>query len=126
MKLSICCSILLLTTLCCFPAEECTAQNKIPRTDQSLEAPRQTEVGARVYDRANAPDAVLEILRLSHSGVRPLTLDFSPQKKWPLSELGQTGIPENAIHLRGPDPEETTILAISQDGYLTVRQVLHD
>lgn len=253
MKLSICCSILLLTTLCCFPAEECTAQNKIPRSDQSLEAPRQTEDGerllyeswiggyrvgplrgalgiqqreiklvitvvegddvetdaktaaifgpsysiafhgcavaidgtvssfrrgsfgvqgggvdqltedelerlnhligqlpddnsklppvghrivlqvatgsevvARVYDRANAPDAVLEILRLSHSGVRPLTLDFSPQKKWPLSELGQTGIPENAIHLRGPDPEETTILAISQDGYLTVRQVLHD
>lgn len=85
-----------------------------------------SEVMARVNDRANAPDAVLEILRLSHSGVRPLTLDFPPQKKWPLSELGQTGIPENAIRFRGPDMEETTILAISYDGYLTVRQVLHD
>ena len=81
---------------------------------------------ARVYDRANAPETALEILRLSHSGIRPLTLDFSPQKKWPLSELSQTGIPKNAIRFRGPDMEETTILAISPDGYLTVRQVLHD
>ena len=81
---------------------------------------------ARVYDRANAPDTVLEILRLSHSGIRPLTLDFPPQKKWPLGELNQTGIPETAIHFRGPDREETTILAISSDGFLTVRQVLHD
>jgi WD40 repeat protein len=81
---------------------------------------------ARVYDRANAPETVLEILRLSHSGIRPLTLDFPPQKKWPLSELSQTGTPENAIRFRGPDMEETTILAISPDGYLTVRQVLHD
>jgi WD40 repeat protein len=79
-----------------------------------------------VYDRANAPETVLEILRLSHSGIRPLTPDFPLQKKWPLSELSQTGIPENAIRFRAPDMEETTILAVSSDGYLTVRQVLHD
>jgi len=85
-----------------------------------------SEILARVYDLANAPETVLEILRLSRSGIRPLTLDFSPKKKWLLSELSQTGIPENAIRLRGPDMEETTILAISHDGYLTVRQVLHD
>jgi WD40 repeat protein len=85
-----------------------------------------SEILARVYDRANAPETVLEILRLSHSGIRPLTVDFSPQNKWPLSRLRQTGIPENAIRLRGADIEETTILAISQDGYLSVRQVLHD
>ena len=85
-----------------------------------------SEVLARVYDRANAPETVLEILRLSHSGLRPLTRDFPPQKKWPLSELSQTGIPEDAIRFRGPDMEETTILAISPDGYMTVRQVLHD
>jgi hypothetical protein len=84
------------------------------------------EVLARVYDRANAPDTVLEILRLSHSGIRPLTLDFSPQKKWPLTEFSETGIPANAIRIRGPDMEETTILVISSDQYLTVRQVLHD
>jgi WD40 repeat protein len=85
-----------------------------------------SEILARVYDLANAPETVLEILRLSHSGIRPLTLDFPLQKKWPLSELSQTGIPENAIRFRGSDMEETTILAISSDGYLTVRQVLHD
>jgi hypothetical protein len=47
------------------------------------------EVVACVYDRANAPESVLEILRLGHSGIRPLTLDFSPQKKWPLTELSE-------------------------------------
>ena len=91
-----------------------------------LQVAEGSEILARVYDRGNAPDTVLDILRFSHSGVRPLTLDFSPQKKWPLSELSQTRIPQDAIRFRGPDMEETTILAISHDGYLTVRQVLHD
>jgi WD40 repeat protein len=81
---------------------------------------------ARVYDRANVPDSVLEILRLSHSEIRPITLDFPPQKKWPVAKLSKTGIPADAIRFRGPDIEETTILAISPDRYLTVRQVLHD
>lgn len=85
-----------------------------------------SEVLARVYDLANAPETVLEILRLSHCGIRPITLDFPPQKKWPAAELSKTGIPADAIRFRGPDIEETTILAISPDHYLTVRQVLHD
>jgi WD40 repeat protein len=91
-----------------------------------LQVANGSEVLARVYDRANAPQAVLEILRLSHSHIRPLTLDFPPQKKWPLTEFGETGIPSDAIGIRGPDMEESTILAISPDRYLTVRQVLHD
>lgn len=84
------------------------------------------EILARVYDLANAPETVLEILRLSHSGIRPIALDLSPQKKWPVAELSKTEIPADAIRFRGPDIEETTILAISPDRYLTVRQVLHD
>jgi WD40 repeat protein len=85
-----------------------------------------SEILARVYDLANAPETILEILRLSHSGIRPITLDFPPQKKWPVAELSKTGIPADALRFRGPDMEETTILAISHDGYLAVRQVLHD
>jgi WD40 repeat protein len=85
-----------------------------------------SEILARVYDLANAPETVLEILRVSHSGIRPITLDFPVQKKWPVAELSKTGIPPNALRFRGPDIEETTILAISPDRYLTVRQVLHD
>ena len=84
------------------------------------------EILARVYDLANAPETVLEILRLSHCGIRPITLDFPPQKKWPVAKLSKTGIPADAIRFRGPDIEETTILAISPERYLTVRQVLHD
>ena len=85
-----------------------------------------SEISARAYDLANAPETVLEILRVSHSGIRPITLDFPPQKKWPVGELSKTGIPADALRFRGPDVEETTILAISPDRYLTVRQVLHD
>ena len=85
-----------------------------------------SEILVRVYDLANAPETVLEILRLSHSGIRPLTLDLPPQKKWPVAQLSKTGIPADAIRFRGPDIEETTILAISPDRYLNVRQVLHD
>ena len=85
-----------------------------------------SEILARVYDLANAPETILEILRLSHSGIRPITLDFPPERKWPVAELSKTGIPADAIRFRGPDIEETTILAISPDRYLTVRQVLHD
>ena len=91
-----------------------------------LQVATRDRILARVYDRANAPQVVLEILRLSHCGIRPMTLDFSPQKRWPVAEWSKTGIPADTIHLRGPDIEETTILAISPDRYLTVRQVLHD
>jgi WD40 repeat protein len=84
------------------------------------------EILARVYDLANAPETVLEILRVSNSEIRPITLDFPAQKKWPVAELSKTGIPADALRFRGPDIEETTILAISPDRYLTVRQVLHD
>ncbi len=91
-----------------------------------LQVATRSEILARVYDLANAPETVLAILRLSHSGIRPITLDFPPQKKWPVAELSKTGIPADAIRFRGPDIEETIILAISPDRYLTVRQVLHD
>ena len=91
-----------------------------------LQVATASEVLARVYDRANLPKVVLELLRLSHSQIRPLTLDFPPQKKWPLGEISKTGIPSDAIGIRGPDMEESTILAISSDRYMTVRQVLHD
>jgi hypothetical protein len=81
---------------------------------------------ARVYDRANLPQSVLEVLRLSHSQIRPITLTFPAEKNWALSDFSQTGIPADAIRLRGPDVEETTILAISPGNSFFIRQVQHD
>ncbi len=46
---------------------------------------------ARVYDRANAPDEVLEILRLSQSNISAWTLRFEPQHKFNAHESGHGG-----------------------------------
>ena len=41
----------------------------------------------RVYDRANAPQQVLELLRLTGSGIRSWTPKFEPVKQWKSGEL---------------------------------------
>jgi hypothetical protein len=43
-----------------------------------LQVAKRSKVLARVYDRANMPDSVLEILRLTGSGIRPLLMNFAP------------------------------------------------
>lgn len=80
------------------------------------------KIVARVYDLENMPEKVLEILRLTESGIRPMTQDFSAQEKWPSSEFSQAGIPQNVIRFRGPNKNQTIILAISKAGDMEVRQ----
>ena len=45
-----------------------------------LQVPEGDHSRARVYDLANAPDEVLEILRLSQSGIRSWAWQFKPEK----------------------------------------------
>jgi hypothetical protein len=81
----------------------------------------------RVYDRANLPEIVLEILRLCKSQIRPIVADFPPDKKFSSSEFEEAGIPENAAGFYiSKNHEEFRTLAISPDGALTVKQVSHD
>lgn len=80
------------------------------------------KIVARVYDLENMPETVLEILRLSESGIRPMTQDFSPQEKWSSSEFSQASIPQGAMRFRGPDQHQTIILAISAARDMGVRQ----
>ena len=80
----------------------------------------------RVYDRANLPDNLLEVLRLCKSQIRPIVMDFPPDKKFQPSELEETEIPSNAIGFYIPkNHEEFRSMAISPDGALTVKQVSH-
>ncbi len=44
-----------------------------------LQVPEGDHSRARVYDRANAPDEVLEILRLTESGIGPWVPEFKPE-----------------------------------------------
>jgi hypothetical protein len=80
------------------------------------------KIVARVYDLENMPETVLEILRFTESGIRPMTQDFSAQEKWPSSAFSQVGIPPDAIRFRGPNKSQTIILAISPAGDMGVRQ----
>ncbi len=80
------------------------------------------KIVARVYDLENMPETVLEILRLSESGIRPMTQDFSPQEKWLSSESNQADIPQGAMRFRGPDQHQTIILARSAARDVRVQQ----
>ena len=46
---------------------------------------------ARVYDRANAPDSIVEILRLSRSSVRSWVQTFEPLDQWKAHEDSSDG-----------------------------------
>jgi WD40 repeat protein len=47
-----------------------------------LQIPEDEKFAARVYDLANAPDEILELLRLTKSGIRPHVLSFAPETQW--------------------------------------------
>jgi WD40 repeat protein len=47
-----------------------------------LQIPSGDKYDVRVYDLANAPDTVLELLRLSKSGIRSHVLWFTPETEW--------------------------------------------
>ena len=47
-----------------------------------LQIPSGDKYDVRVYDLANAPDTVLELLRLTKSGIRSHVLSFTPETEW--------------------------------------------
>jgi hypothetical protein len=87
-----------------------------------LQVAKGTGVQARVYDRANMPESVLEILRLAGTDIKPLAMNFEPEKKWTLGEFGEASIPPNAIGFRSP--KDILTLAVSPDRSLIVQQAL--
>jgi WD40 repeat protein len=84
---------------------------------------RGTGVLARVYDRANLPDSVLEILRLAGTDIKPLVTNFEAEKKWTLDKFSEAGIPPDAIGFRLP--KDFLNLAVSPDHSLIIRQALY-
>jgi WD40 repeat protein len=88
-----------------------------------LQVPSGTGVVARVYDRANLPDSVLEILRLAGTDIKPLVTNFEAEKKWTLDKFNQAGILPNTIGFRLP--QDFLNLAVSPDHCLIVRQALY-
>jgi WD40 repeat protein len=56
-----------------------------------LQIPSRDKYDVRVYDLANAPDTVLELLRLSKSPIRSHVLWFTPETEWAAWENSVTG-----------------------------------
>jgi hypothetical protein len=59
-----------------------------PRRRLVIQAATPSGVIARVYDRANAPDSILEILRLAQSNIRSFVLSLPADKQWKVGEHG--------------------------------------
>ncbi|MFZ0420708.1 MAG: hypothetical protein WAM04_21585 [Candidatus Sulfotelmatobacter sp.] len=91
------------------------------------------KISARVYDRADMPDSILEILGLTGATHGPLRLDFAPNKTGALPEFGRQGIPPDAMDIRIQEPVDPTTkrvprefvtLAISPDRSYIVKRYL--
>jgi WD40 repeat protein len=91
------------------------------------------EIGARVYDRADMPDSVLEILGLMGATHGPLTMDFAPSTTRKREEFNEQDIPPDTVGIRRPNPNDpvtkalradSVILAISPNRSLTVKRYL--
>jgi WD40 repeat protein len=87
-----------------------------------LQVAQGTGVVARVYDRANMPEHVLEILRLAGADIKPLVTEFAPEKQWTPDQFSDAGISPDAIGIRSP--RDILTLAASPDRSLIVRQAL--
>ena len=76
---------------------------------------------ARVYDRANAPEPVLELFRLVGADTWPLTdfPDFAPNQRWSHDQLQDAGVDLNEM---GLTDAQLKTLATSPDHTLTVRE----
>jgi WD40 repeat protein len=88
---------------------------------------------AGVYDRANLPDSVLEILGLAGAAIGPMTMNFSPVAMGTKEELGDQVVPADTIGMRKTHPRDpvthalradTVTLAISRDHSLVVERYL--
>ena len=56
-----------------------------------MQIPAGDKYDVRVYDLANAPDTVLELLRLTKSGMRSHVLWFTPETEWTAGEYSVDG-----------------------------------
>lgn len=127
-----------------FPAEKVEAIQKLlrillphPPDDHSSLPPRgrrlvlhiesSQKTVTRVYDRADIPASVQEVLGLIGATTGPMWLDFEPSVRKP-EELGRFPIRLGTLGLRGPHPEElrtdAATLAISPDRSMIVTRYL--
>lgn len=98
-----------------------------------LQVSRKREVVARVYDRADIPESVLEILGLAGATQGPLTMRFAPDLVTTRDDFDARGIPPQTLGLRTPHPADpitkglradTVTLAVSLDRTLVVTRYL--
>jgi hypothetical protein len=92
-----------------------------------IQAVTRSAAVVRVYDRANLPDPVLEILRVSHAAIKPWSVHFPAKKVGSPQEFSEAGI---AAHWPRPTSPDGT-LEIAQGYYEIVvsspdRPALHE
>jgi WD40 repeat protein len=68
-----------------------------------IQAATSGKTSVRVYDRANMPDAVLQIIRLAGASIQPWTIHFPPEKVASAAELSAAGIPVPSYDRVSPD-----------------------
>jgi hypothetical protein len=92
-----------------------------------LQVSKGSGILARVYDRADMPVSVVEVLGLTGATHGPLTMTFTP------AQTGAEGIPPDTLGVRMPHPRDpatkalradTVTLAISPDRSLVVTRYL--
>jgi WD40 repeat protein len=92
-----------------------------------LQVSKESEILARVYDRADMPDRVIEILGLLGATHGPLTMQFAP------APTDFDGLPPDTLGVRMPHPRDpltkalradTVTLAISPDRSLVATRYL--
>jgi WD40 repeat protein len=92
-----------------------------------------TKILARVYDRADMPDSVLEILGLAGATHGPLTMNFTPSNVPTEAEFAEQEVPPDVIGIRRTNPRDpvtkalradTVTLAVSPDRSLIVTRYL--
>lgn len=94
---------------------------------------RNDGVEAGVYDRANLPESILELLALTGAATGPMTMSFPPVETGTEEELGDKGIPAGAMGIRKTHPRDpvthalradTVTMAVSPDGSFVVERHL--
>jgi WD40 repeat protein len=76
-----------------------------------LQVPEGEHSRARVYDLANAPDEVLEILRLSQSGIRSWAWQFKPEKDLTVGDATRNGTRNGLLALT---PNRQLVFAVHE------------
>ena len=80
-------------------------QSQLPPPGRRLviQAPAAGGVVVRVYDRANLPDPVLEIIRIVRVRFAPWSIQFPPEKRGSSAEFSQAGIQVRWPRATSPD-----------------------